>query len=727
MNGTDEPVDDTTSIKFQEWGFKVDRLFEVAYRFYKRNESKAFHPTFDVRNEMNALILQARYGNYDETKVPAVGDFDLVGKSRFHQWSLLKGMSKVEAMSKFICELDKLCPIFKAYAEAVKISTNSSPNRTQDMPAHASNGNLKGDSDGSSGSTLNHNRGPQTIDNVEHVGSGSEIDEQLHAIRKSLSKQTFTQFKGYAEKQHPQDIVMQKQTIKTLQDQYFRQYISRMHPQLESRLDSETDTSKTSESMVGTHSSPGQVKNNPIRAHAANHNSEVITTTESISEHSPSHDDETNLRTEPSQTLLRTETVAADLSSTPGNDPVSHDEPNDIIDENKTIARSNQETVKLQSSIPIEEKASDAQISIRQHNMHELKNIGVFESYPEPKPIKITQEPKRSIFSAGFNLNLFPNRGTNDGAIADNTKIAKADTSVTIHEKLTDDPPTEPLPSAEAPAVNLPMPEIELPPPDTFNKPVAQMDSVVSNYEGRFNNVPVHIPPVASQTPPKAEIKTIDNWDKPAEGEDAPISEVSSGRGSPLQQSLSSYDPLEPASLVTKKGVVAEFRDSVQMEENAGIYTINQCTQVIMQVPTYPDGRYIYFEFATDDYDIGFGLDFVFDVTLAQPPPIAIFEEDDDDDDDDDDIYATQNATKVQSNPRNNDPESAFIDRKRAIRLERLSNTINILPTYRRDSHEEVYCVKHKYPGRGYYMLKFDNTYSMLRSKTLFYKICYYI
>lgn len=77
-------------IKFKDWGFKIDRLFEVALRFYKRNESKAFHPTFDVRNQMNALILQAKYGNYNETKIPDVGLLDLVGKSRRKEWAQLR-------------------------------------------------------------------------------------------------------------------------------------------------------------------------------------------------------------------------------------------------------------------------------------------------------------------------------------------------------------------------------------------------------------------------------------------------------------------------------------------------------------------------------------------------------------------------------------------------------------------------------------------------------------
>lgn len=51
--------------------------------------------------------------------------------------------------------------------------------------------------------------------------------------------------------------------------------------------------------------------------------------------------------------------------------------------------------------------------------------------------------------------------------------------------------------------------------------------------------------------------------------------------------------------------------------------------------------------------------------------------------------------------------------------------TDEIIPVYRRDSHEEVYCGSHAYPGQGVYLLKFDNSYSLWRSKTLYYRVYY--
>ncbi len=38
---------------------------------------------------------------------------------------------------------------------------------------------------------------------------------------------------------------------------------------------------------------------------------------------------------------------------------------------------------------------------------------------------------------------------------------------------------------------------------------------------------------------------------------------------------------------------------------------------------------------------------------------------------------------------------------------------------------QEVYAGSHSYPGQGVYLLKFDNTYSLWRSKTLYYRVYY--
>lgn len=48
-----------------------------------------------------------------------------------------------------------------------------------------------------------------------------------------------------------------------------------------------------------------------------------------------------------------------------------------------------------------------------------------------------------------------------------------------------------------------------------------------------------------------------------------------------------------------------------------------------------------------------------------------------------------------------------------------------IVPVFRRDCQNEVYVGSHQYPGQGVYLLKFDNSYSVWRSKTLYYRVYY--
>ncbi len=53
------------------------------------------------------------------------------------------------------------------------------------------------------------------------------------------------------------------------------------------------------------------------------------------------------------------------------------------------------------------------------------------------------------------------------------------------------------------------------------------------------------------------------------------------------------------------------------------------------------------------------------------------------------------------------------------------SNLGEILPVYRQDSHLAVQSGSHEFPGEGTYQLKFDNSYSLWRNKTLYYRVYY--
>ena len=65
----------------------------------------------------------------------------------------------------------------------------------------------------------------------------------------------------------------------------------------------------------------------------------------------------------------------------------------------------------------------------------------------------------------------------------------------------------------------------------------------------------------------------------------------------------------EEAQMWTRKEI-NEFKDSIRKEENDSIIKIGHGETVTVRVPTHADGKSLYWEFATDSYDIGFGLFF---------------------------------------------------------------------------------------------------------------------
>lgn len=128
-----------------------------------------------------------------------------------------------------------------------------------------------------------------------------------------------------------------------------------------------------------------------------------------------------------------------------------------------------------------------------------------------------------------------------------------------------------------------------------------------------------------------------------------------------------------------------------------------------VRVPTHKDGTCLFWEFATDSYDIGFGLFFEW-TNAEEPVSIHVEENSSDDDDEDEELQALKEDVEKGREllPRGAKP-----------------NTDVIIPVYRRDAHVEVYVGSHVFPGKGVYLLKFDNSYSFWRSKTLFYRVYY--
>ncbi|XP_043929840.1 protein TMED8 [Protopterus annectens] len=151
---------------------------------------------------------------------------------------------------------------------------------------------------------------------------------------------------------------------------------------------------------------------------------------------------------------------------------------------------------------------------------------------------------------------------------------------------------------------------------------------------------------------------------------------------------------------------IAEFKSKMKQEKNA-VTTVSRGDVLTMRVPTHPDGKRLCWEFATDGYDIGFGI--YFDWIPVTSTAITFHISESSDEEDEEDIEGPQPPGDVERGSKHS-PRSQYSE---------------ILPVYRKDSHVEVQAGSHEYPGEGVYLLKFDNSYSLLRNKKLYYHVYY--
>ncbi|XP_044749031.1 Golgi resident protein GCP60 [Coccinella septempunctata] len=171
---------------------------------------------------------------------------------------------------------------------------------------------------------------------------------------------------------------------------------------------------------------------------------------------------------------------------------------------------------------------------------------------------------------------------------------------------------------------------------------------------------------------------------------------------------------VQPASMWTRQDIEA-FKQAVSEAEGDGVVRVGHGETVTVRVPTHANATRLFWEFATDHYDIGFGIYFEYGTPTSSQVSVHVSESDDEDlDETEDEIYEDDTMPK---DPERG-PVCSEINASKPLLTE-------IVPVYRRDCHNEVYAGSHQYPGVGVYLLKFDNSYSVWRSKTLYYRVYY--
>ncbi|XP_009646445.2 Golgi resident protein GCP60 [Egretta garzetta] len=160
--------------------------------------------------------------------------------------------------------------------------------------------------------------------------------------------------------------------------------------------------------------------------------------------------------------------------------------------------------------------------------------------------------------------------------------------------------------------------------------------------------------------------------------------------------------PVIAAPSMWTRPQIKDFKEKIRQDADS-VITVGRGEVVTVRVPTHEEGSYLFWEFATDNYDIGFGVYFEWTDSPNTAVSVHVSESSDDEDEEEENASSEEKAKKNANKPQLDE----------------------IVPVYRRDCHEEVYAGSHQYPGRGVYLLKFDNSYSLWRSKTVYYRVYY--
>uniref|UniRef100_A0AAF5PTH3 ACB domain-containing protein n=2 Tax=Wuchereria bancrofti TaxID=6293 RepID=A0AAF5PTH3_WUCBA len=165
-----------TDLIMNKFGAPLEDIYKLAISFYRgRKHSCELMIPYEKRLLFMAYSKQVRYGPYDAAADDS-GWFDLVGSDRTKAWKDLGNLSTSDAMSAFITLLDVVCPSFRDFVnEHLQSQMNlKSEEHQQD--------NVQSDAS-------------QAVNDLER------FEAQRQQIQEALNRQTYHQFRAYAQQQ----------------------------------------------------------------------------------------------------------------------------------------------------------------------------------------------------------------------------------------------------------------------------------------------------------------------------------------------------------------------------------------------------------------------------------------------------------------------------------------------------------------------------------------------
>ncbi|EDW32666.1 GL18304 [Drosophila persimilis] len=198
----------------EKWGFPLQELYRLAFTFYKQNSGKAIHLSYEDNLKLIAFKQQASLGPFKTNHAPALGVLDVIGRDRQQHWQLLGDISREQAMEGFIDLLDTMCSAFRPYIEAVRQDRDETLRkdlRRMELEKEVAQ--------------------KQEREQQELLEEGYKEELQRRQLQDALNKQTYQQFKLYAEKQFPGNPEQQAVLIHQLQREHYHQYMQQLHLQ----------------------------------------------------------------------------------------------------------------------------------------------------------------------------------------------------------------------------------------------------------------------------------------------------------------------------------------------------------------------------------------------------------------------------------------------------------------------------------------------------------------
>ncbi|XP_053608432.1 ATP-binding cassette sub-family B member 10, mitochondrial-like [Plodia interpunctella] len=198
----------------RKWGLPLKEVYKHGLSFYKEKEGKALHLSYEDRLKLVAYTQQTAHGPLDIKSASPLGVLDVIGRDRRAAWQALGQMSQIQAMAGFVHTLDRLCPLFKPYLEAIQKDLETKKQKQfkkeQDERAHLELQNRI------------------MLEKQKQQNTQPTEEQQVQRIKDALNAQTYEQFLQYAQQQFPGNFDQQAVLIRQLQDKHYQQYIQQL-------------------------------------------------------------------------------------------------------------------------------------------------------------------------------------------------------------------------------------------------------------------------------------------------------------------------------------------------------------------------------------------------------------------------------------------------------------------------------------------------------------------